>query len=139
MKREDLDGYISAFNVLDFQTMRKYYNDDVRLELPNGPNGEPRIFIGPDAIFKFYGDAAHLRDEYLELKFVAIDKDRVAIELYTEFRAKQNTPQFFAGPLQPGDVFVLECFVLYELENDKFKNIRVAPFKTDASRVKSWA
>jgi len=138
MTRDQLDAYVACFNKLDTEGLCAYFADGVKLHLPPRTLGGPgRVLDGPAAIVEFYTSQSHLREEYIEPRFVAIDGDRIAAEFYTEFRAKTDVPHFFAMPLKSGDVFVFTGFVFYELENDKFKNIRVAGYSSDTSRVAS--
>ena len=131
MNRADFDRYIALFNARSLEQLRPYYTSDVRLDLPT------RTLEGPDAIIAFYSNAAEFREEYLETRFLMMSEHKIAVELYTEFRCIKDFADFVAMPLKPGDIYVMNNFVFYELEGGKFKVIRVAQYRSDLSRVAS--
>jgi hypothetical protein len=68
-------------------------------------------------------------NERLEIGDLLIDGDKIAVELYTEFECIQDYPEFSFKPLKRGDVVKMRNFIFYNLENEKFKKIRVARFQ----------
>lgn len=131
MNREIFERYIALFNARALEQLRPYYTDDVRLDLPT------YTLNGPDAIIDFYAKAAEFREEYLETRFLMLGEDKIAVELYTEFRCVKDFPNFSALPLKAGDIYTMNNFVFYDIEGGKFKIIRVARYRNDSSRVLS--
>lgn len=117
--------YIAAFNGARYDLMGDYFADDVTLSFPDG-----NTLYGPAGIADFYRPIhAELR-EVLEIDFLLIGERAIAIELYTEFHARQDTALAPGGPLTKGQVVRFTSFVHYELdEEDKFRRIRVARYR----------
>ncbi|MCC7464167.1 MAG: nuclear transport factor 2 family protein [Gammaproteobacteria bacterium] len=131
MNRDTFMTYIDRFNQADLEGLRPFWAPDVELRLPGVP---PRQLRGPDEIVRTYRQSFGFIHERLRIDYLAIDGDRIAAEMYTEFAAHCDHPGFRARPLRKGDVYVMTNFVHYELKNDLFWRIRVAGYTQDASR-----
>lgn len=117
--------YIAAFNGARYDLMGEYFADDVTLSFPDG-----NTLHGPDGIAAFYRPIHAEVREVLEIDFLLIGERAIAIELYTEFHAKQDTTRLPSGPLQQGGVVRFTSFVHYELDaDDRFRRIRVARYR----------
>lgn len=117
--------YIAAFNGARYDLMGDYFADDVTLSFPDG-----NTLYGQDGIAAFYRPIHAELHEILDIDFLLIGQRAIAIELYTEFHAKQDTKLAPGGPLKQGEVVRFTSFVHYELDgNDKFRRIRVARYR----------
>ncbi|EHJ61428.1 nuclear transport factor 2 family protein [Novosphingobium pentaromativorans] len=135
MTPDEFMVYVAHFNAADLEACRPFWAPDVRLTLPPGPGGEARILDGPDAIVTRYRESFKFVHERLRIDYLAIDGDRIACEMYTEFEAHSDHPDFAAHPLRQGDVYIMTNFVHYDLKDGRFWRIRVARFACDTSRV----
>lgn len=118
--------YITAFNGARYDLMGEYFADDVRLSFPDG-----NTLYGPDGIAAFYRPIHAELQEILDIDFLLIGERAIAIELYTEFHAKQDTELAPGGRLARGEVVRFTSFVHYELtDDDKFRRIRVARYRS---------
>jgi SnoaL-like protein len=117
--------YISAFNGGDYDALVRYYADDVVLSFPNGLD-----LHGRDEIVDFYRPLHQAVDERLEIAFLLMDDRHIAVELETEFHAREDFPAFPRRPLKAGDVVRILSFVHYDLDEDeRFKRIRVGSYR----------
>jgi hypothetical protein len=123
LTREQFMEYITLFNDNDPRFIG-YYHDDVVLEL-----GATAIKT-PQGIRDFYAEVkAHIKEKVEVSHFVA-DATGIAAELPTEFRVyKDWDNSFFQRPLQAGEVFRVISFVLYRVDDGKFRHIRSARYK----------
>jgi len=121
---DDLRRYLAAFNTRDYETVHSYFDPDVVLELPPG-----RRLAGKDAIRAHYDGLHSAVRELLALDFCMVSDERIAIELYTEFRAFAARTSPFFGDLKPGDVFRCTNMVHYDLRGGRFHRIRVAAYR----------
>lgn len=118
--------YIAAFNGQRYDEMGNYFADDVTLSFPDG-----NTLFGPAGIADFYRPIHAELQEILEIDFLLIGERAIAIELYTEFHAKQDTERAPGGPLKQGQVVRFTSFVHYDLDDDdKFRRIRVARYRS---------
>lgn len=135
MNRDTFMTYIQRFNQADLDGLRPFWAPDVELRLPPAQMGGPaRLLSGPEEIVRSYRRSFEFIHERLRIDYLAIDGDRIAAEMYTEFEAHRDHPGFSMHPLRKGDVFVMTNFVHYDLKDDRFWRIRVARYTQDASR-----
>lgn len=117
--------YIAAFNGQQYDRMGDYFTDDVTLSFPDG-----NTLRGIEGIKAFYTPIHADVQEALEIDFLLIGERGLAVELYTEFRAKKDTDAFPGASLKQGDVLRFTSFVHYDIdEHDKFRRIRVARYR----------
>lgn len=123
LAEEDFLRYVAAFNARDYELMTSYYHPDVRFELPGlAPMGRAEIKA-------FYQDFHTDVTERLAVEFLMIDAEHVAAELYTEFHAINDRPDFTARPLRAGDVHRSTNLVHYDLLDGLFVGIRVGRYR----------
>jgi SnoaL-like domain len=122
MTKEDFYRYIDHFNHQRYEEMVPYYADDVEVDLAG------IALRGPRAIVYFYTDFHQYVREFLEVKYVVVDEDGVAVELYSEFDCFRDYPDPRLS-FKKGDLRRLLNFVHYDLQNGQFKRIRVARYK----------
>lgn len=135
MNRDTFMTYIHRFNKADLDGLRPFWAPDVELRLPPAQMGGPaRLLCGADEIIRSYRKSFEFIHESLRIDYLAIDGDRIAAEMYTEFEAHRDHPEFSMHPLRKGDVFAMTNFVHYDLKDDLFWRIRVARYTQDASR-----
>lgn len=133
MNEQRFREYIAAFNSQQYDRMGDYFADDVTLSFPDGSTLQ-----GRDGIVAFYTPIHAELQEILEIDFLLIGERAIAIELYTEFHAKQDTDRFPGQALKQGDVLRFTSFVHYDLdENDKFHRIRVARYRAHEADYRS--
>lgn len=123
LTREQFEEYITLFNNNDPDFI-KFYHDDVVLEL-----GGTEIRT-PQGIADFYSNVkSHIR-ESLEITQFISDTNGIAVELPSEFGCFRDWEDSFWGrPIRKGEVLRIISFVLYRVEDGKFRHIRSARYK----------
>lgn len=118
------DEYIQAFNEKRYDDMIRFYADEVVLELPaNAPTS-------PAGIKAHYEKLHAICDEWLRIDWIMVADSKIAIEVYTEFFAKEAHPNFSLKPLAKGELFRCTNMVHYDLdEQGKFAHIRVGRYR----------
>lgn len=117
------DEYIRAFNEKRYDDMIQFYSDDVVLELPAAAP------TSPAGIKAHYQKLHTICDEWLRVDWIMLDESKIAIEVYTEFFAKQAHPGFSLKPLEKGELFRCTNMVHYDLDaQGKFAHIRVGRY-----------
>ena len=140
MTREEFEIYVDHFNNKRFDDVLSYFADDVEVQyfspLKKGAY-EQRIFYGKDAFRERYEILHKTLREVMKLGKFVCDGDNIFVELWTEFHAFEDSPNFSVGHLKVGDVAIANNFVLYWLnEEGKFKKIRIAHHRIhDASEA----
>jgi hypothetical protein len=125
MDEEVFRTYIGHFNRAEYEHLVRYFADDVTLSFPDGTTLE-----GRDGIVAFYTPIHKAVQEILEIDFLLLGPGKIAVELYTEFHAREDFPSFPNRPLKAGDVLRFTSFVHYDLdEDDRFRRIRVARYR----------
>jgi len=122
MTKEDFQRYLDSFNKKLYDQLVPYYAADVEVELPG------LTLKGPQEIVSFYADFHTYVREYVEARYLVVDETGVAVEMYTEFECFRDYPNEKL-PFKKGEVRRLLNFVHYDLENGRFKRIRVARYK----------
>ena len=118
--RDEFMEYITLFNNND-PGFTKFYHDDVVLEL-----GTTQIRT-PQGILDFYKDVkAHIH-ERVEVTHYISDATGIAAELPSEFKVYRDWPKgYFPRPLKAGEVLRIVSFVMYWVEDGKFRHIKSA-------------
>jgi len=120
----DLHDYVAAFNRRDYERQHTYYHPDVTFTLPNG-----REFVGSHGIAAHYERLHACVRELLQIDFCVIGDEHIAIEIYTEFRAFADYPDFTFGALRAGDVYRCTNFGHYDLVDGRLHRIRVGTYR----------
>jgi hypothetical protein len=124
MDEEVFRTYIAEFNVANFDALARYYAEDVVLSFNGG-----LTLHGRDAIVEFYRPFRTSVDETVDIKFLMINDKHVAVEMATEFRAREDYANFTRGPLKAGDTVRITSFVHYDIGPDgRFAAIRVGRY-----------
>lgn len=119
-----LATYVATYNRGDFEGLREFYTDDVRLVIGNGTE-----LAGPQAIVDFYSATIGRAVRTIQVLQCFADGDLVVAELESEFQALQDYPDFPSGPMAKGDRLYINSFALYEQRQDRFHRIRAAVFR----------
>jgi SnoaL-like domain len=116
--------YIAEFNAANFGALARYYADDVVFSFNGG-----LTLNGRDAIVAFYRPFRAAVDESVDIRFLVMNDAHVAVEMATEFRAREDYPGFTRGPLKAGDTVRITSFVHYDIGPDgRFAAIRVGRY-----------
>jgi hypothetical protein len=124
MNEADFRTYIAEFNAANFAALTRYYADDVVFSFNGG-----LTLHGRDAIVDFYRPFRKAVDETVDIKFLMINDKHVAVEMATEFHAREDYANFTRGPLHAGDTVRITSFVHYDIGPDgRFAAIRVGRY-----------
>ncbi|MEO8316320.1 MAG: nuclear transport factor 2 family protein [Pseudomonadota bacterium] len=123
MTKEKFAAYIDAFNRDDYSSFGDYYDEDVVLVIA----GKTEL-RGRQAIFDFYKQVKSQTQRTIQVNKVIATENALAVELQSEFLALEDLPDFTAGPMKKGGRIFINTFVLYNLRNGKFAQIRSAEF-----------
>jgi hypothetical protein len=128
LTREHFLQYATLFNNNDPRFV-EFYHDDVVLELGT------REIRTPKGIREFYADVkAHIHEKVEVTHFVS-DATGIAVEMPTEFRVIKDWENgFFGRPLKVGEVMRIVSFVIYWVDNGKFRHIKSARYK----QINDW-
>jgi ketosteroid isomerase-like protein len=124
MTTEKFASYIDAFNRDDYAAFGDFYHDDVVLVIAG-----KRELRGRQAIFDFYRTVKAQTHRTIEINKTISVGNQLAAELQSEFVARQDLPDFAAGPLKQGGRIFINTFVLYELRGGRFARIRSAELR----------
>jgi hypothetical protein len=118
--RDEFLEYITLFNN-DDPGFTKFYHPEVVLELGNAQ------IRTPQGIRDFYREVkAHIHERVEVTHFVS-DENGIAAELPSEFKVYRDWPDgYFRRPLKAGEVLRVVSFVMYWLEDGKFRHIKSA-------------
>lgn len=119
-----LAAYLATYNRGDFEGLRQFYTDDVRLVIGNGTE-----LIGPQAIVDFYSATIGRAVRTIQVLQSFADGDLIVAELESEFLALRDYPDFSSGQMAKGDRLYINSFALYEQRQDRFHRIRAAVFR----------
>lgn len=124
MNEEVFRTYIAEFNAANFDALARYYADDVVFSFNGG-----LTLNGRDAIVDFYRPFRKAVDETVEIRFLMLNDEHVAVEMATEFTAREDYANFTRGPLKAGDTVRITSFVHYDIGSDgRFTAIRVGRY-----------
>ena len=120
---EQFRDYLDCFNRGDFPGFTKYYAEDVWFQ------GRGRDLRGRQAIEDYYRIVQSRLRESIVVRRAYFGGDGLAAELHTTLVVEKAWPDFFGGPLQPGDVRQSVNFVMYSATAGRFTHIRSARFE----------
>jgi hypothetical protein len=125
MDEKTFREYLSAFNAADYDALVQYYSGDVTFSFANGITLE-----GRDGVVAFYRPLHQAVKETVDILFLVMDDQHVAVELAAEFRALEDYEGFPRGPLKAGDVVRVISFVHYDLDSTgRFNHIRIGNYR----------
>jgi hypothetical protein len=133
MTREAFLEYVKCFNTKNYDKIRDYFTDDVKVEYFSDFKKDAltvKTLVGKDAFVANYEALASNFEETLNLGIFLSDEKNAVAEMYTKFIARKDTPAHRAGPMKEGEVFYINQFCVYDMdEAGKFKHIRISHFK----------
>ncbi len=138
MTREEFEVYVDHFNNRRYDAVTSYFAPDVTVEYFTNfldPLAPARTLHGREEFTKSYMDLHSYAREAMELGFFLTDGNLMAVELYTEFHwfkdhpAEARSAIFAKEPPKKGYTACMTNWVMYNMENDKFKRIRIAHFR----------
>jgi hypothetical protein len=132
MNRREFERYISHFNNRRYQELTAYFAPDVTVEyFDNGAYaGTPaRTLRGARGFLDNYTALHDHTREALEIGAFLAKGNLLFVELYTEFHTFKDPPADSGRTWRAGDVTIMTNFILYDLEGEKMKRIRIAHWR----------
>ena len=133
MNREKYQGYVDHFNNKRYDAVTSYFTPDITVEYftnMGNPDEPPRTLYGPKEFIESYKTLHEHVREVLEIGDFMVSKDRLFVELYTEFHCFKDYPTTSVQPFKKGEVKVMTNWVLYNLTpDDRMSRIRIAHFR----------
>ena len=132
MNREQYLEYVDHFNNKRYDAVTSYFAPDITVEYFDnayGPQMKARTLHGPEEFAANYRSLHEHTREVLELGDFMVDGDLVFAELYTEFHTFKDAPESSGQQRKKGDVSIMTNWVIYNMEGDKMKRIRIAHFR----------
>lgn len=118
---EKFRQYIARFNAEDDTAFEDYLHADMHMK-----NGTLE-YTGIQGMKDHYN--INIWPHFVELlivpRFVS-SEHRIAIQMQTIFTAKHDAEETIFGPVKKGETFEFNGIIMYELENELFKDILVA-------------
>lgn len=132
MDKQKFLQYIDHFNHKRYEDVMAFYHPDVVIEYPTmlaNPKAPPVTRKGRAGFLQQYVVLHQHCREALEVGEFLIAGDMMAAEMYTEFHFFKDYPDFSGRPMKAGDIHITTNWCIYNIEDDKFKHIRVAHFR----------
>ena len=141
MTRAEFEEYVNYFNTQNYDKLLEYFADDMEVQFNDTYDitGEYELTLhGPGEFLGFYKKMHESILELMEVGFCLFDGTNLVAELYTEFKAKEDTV-LVVDKLKKGDVVITTNWVCYDFnEEGKFSKIRIAHWrchKPDTARL----
>jgi len=132
MNREQYLEYVDHFNNKRYDAVTSYFAPDITVEYFDnafGSDMEARTLHGREEFAANYKALHEHTREVLELRDFMVDGNLVLAELYTEFHTFKDVPASAGRSWKKGDVNIMTNWVIYDMEGDKMKSIRIAHFR----------
>jgi len=132
MNKKQYLEYVDHFNNKRWDAVTSYFAPDITVEyFDDGTYSGPpaRTLHGPQEFAASYKSLHEYVREVLELRDFMVIGDLLFAELYTEFHCFKDSSPSAVLPIKKGDVTIMTNWVIYNLENDKMKRIRIAHFR----------
>ena len=132
MNRQQYEEYVDHFNNKRYDKVTSYFAPDITVEFYDGGQLDttPARTLHGAAEFAANYQALHAHTrEVIELGDFWTDDKLLFAELWTEFHTFKDTPPDFYWKRKKGDVVVMTNWVLYSMEGEKMKHIRIAHFR----------
>ena len=125
MDEKTFRAYLAEFNAANYDALAGYYADDVTFSFANGIT-----LKGRDAVISFYRPMHEAVRETVDIRFLVMDSQHVAVELNAEFRARRDYDKFPRRPLKAGDAVRIISFIHYDIGPDgRFTDIRIGNYR----------
>lgn len=120
MTRERYMEYIDRFNAQDMTAFDDFITGD--MHMINGTLEYTGVQGMKDHYAKIWG---RFSEDLTIDKFVG-NAEHVAVQMWAHFTALIDDEESLFGPVKKGETFDFRGLILYDLEQGKFKRIRVA-------------
>jgi hypothetical protein len=120
VNRETYNDYISRFNAQDTTAFEDYLADDMHMT-----NGTLE-FRGVQGMKDHYAKVWETFSEALHVERFVSSDDTLAVQLWAHFTALHDNDASLFGPVKQGETFDFRGLIMYQIENGKFSDIRVA-------------
>jgi hypothetical protein len=121
-QREAFREYTVCFSTQDFVNIRKFFTDDIRLEL-----ADVATLDGPEAFIEFYRNQAKSVREILTINHMVADEGGIVADITATFTGVAEKPiPGSMWQLEKGQSVAGRFFVYYLLRDGKMYSIRVA-------------
>jgi hypothetical protein len=120
MDRATFDDYITRFNARDMTAFEQYIHPELRMQ-----NGG-LVFHGIQGMKDHYQWIWATFSEALDVQQFVSDDKRIAIEMKAHFEAEVAGTDTPFGDVVPGEMFDFHGLIMYQLEDGRFRDIRVA-------------
>jgi hypothetical protein len=141
MNRKQYLEYIDHFNNRRYDAVTSYFTPDITVEYFDNAYGAKipaRTLHGPEEFAASYKALhAHTR-EVLELGAFMCMGDLIFAELYTEFHTFKDAISNASEVWKKGDIRIMINWVLYTMEGDRMKRIRIAHFRNGDSKTAKY-
>jgi hypothetical protein len=142
MNRSQYLEYVDHFNHKRYDTVTGYFAPDIIVEYyDNATYDAPaRTLRGRQEFADSYKSLHEHTREVLELGDFMVSGNLVFAELYTEFHTfKDSPPSYPRAPKKKGEVSIMTNWVIYNMEGDKMKHIRIAHFRMHDPKSAKYA
>ena len=120
MHPQRYDEYIRRFNEQDFTAFDDFLTPDMHMQ-----NGGLK-YRGVQAMKDHYAKIWGKFKETLTVQRFVSDETSLAVHLRARFDVLVDDPAALFGSVRKGEVFEYDGVIMYEIENGKFKDIKVA-------------
>jgi hypothetical protein len=120
MERKVFDDYINRFNAKDISAFEDYIDPNAKVI-----NGTLEI-IGMQGMKEHYAQIWKSFSEELHVERFVSDEHTLAIQMWAHFTALKDDDDSLFGKVQAGECFDYHGVIMYQIENNKFTEIKVA-------------
>jgi len=133
MNKEQYLEYVDHFNNKRYDKVTSYFAPDITVEYFDnayGPQFPARTLHGREEFAANYKALHEHTREVLELGDFMVSGDLMFVELYTEFHTFADIPDgAHQAGWKKGDITIMTNWVIYTMEGDVMKRIRIAHFR----------
>lgn len=133
MNREQYLEYVEHFNNKRYDAVTSYFAPDITVEYYDNAtysDAPPRTLHGRQEFADSYRSLHEHTREVLELRDFVAEGNLLVAELYTEFHTFKDAPASSGRPARKrGDVNIMTNWVIYNMDGDQMKRIRIAHFR----------
>ena len=141
MNREQYLEYVDHFKNMRYDKVTSYFDPNITVEYydnAHSPQVPARTLHGREEFVANYKSLHEHTREVLELGYFMTDGKLLFVELYTEFHTFKDAPASFGRPWKKGDINIMTNWVIYDIEGDKMKRIRIAHFRNHDPRTAKY-
>jgi hypothetical protein len=119
MDRNFIESYYKTYNSENAEALKDFYHRDIELTSSQG------VQKGINAIIQTYSYLISIFHDKMTPDKISISDDGIEVIITDIFTAKQDIADFMGMSFTAGDSFTLHLRGVYEVVDDKFKNIRI--------------